>query len=120
MLETLTEARLRMWQNTMKRNALEAPKLFPLPPTEAAFKENALRGHLAVVIWRECLEADPPLHSQTDHGWHYSDDGRAVLMPTVVPDNTPLAPDSLLKVVKRGCRSDRPCAKRRCTCRVHA
>lgn len=117
--ENLTAARVKVWQNKMKRNALEPPKLCSLPPTEAAFRENALRGHLAVVVWRESLKADPPALSPTDHGWHHSTEGSTILFPTVVPPDTPLAPADLLKLVKCNCSSERSCATRRCGCRAN-
>lgn len=44
---SLTEARVKVWQNKMKMNSLEPPKLCSLPPTEAAFTQNPLRDHLA-------------------------------------------------------------------------
>ena len=35
-----------------------------LPPTEAAFRESALRAQMAVAIWRDCLKRDPLLCTQ--------------------------------------------------------
>ena len=37
-------------------------------PTETAFRENALRGNLAVAIWRDCLETDLPALDPTENG----------------------------------------------------
>ena len=31
-----------------------------LPPTETAFRENVLHGHLAVAIWWDCFKTDSP------------------------------------------------------------
>lgn len=114
--DSLDSARVKMWQNKMRRNALDPPKLCSLPPTEIAFRENALRAHLAVVTWRDCLNTDAPVLDPTEHGW-YHPEGSTMLLPTVVPPGTPLAPDDLLKVIKCGCCSDKPCATKRCSCK---
>ena len=112
-------ARVKVWQNKMKRNVLQTPKLCSLPPTDAAFRENALRGHLAVVTWRDCLKIDPPALVPTDHGWYHSD-GSTMLFPTIVPQGIPLAPADLLKLIKCGCSSDKPCSSKRCSCKTNA
>lgn len=114
--ESLSEARVKVWQNKMKRKVLEPPKLCSLPPTETAFRENALRAHLAVCVMLSCLENDPPSLDPTKHGW-YRPEGSTVLHPVVVPPHTPLAPSDLLKFIRCGCASDKPCASRRCTCK---
>ena len=64
----------------MRRNALEPSKLCSLPPTETAFRENALSSHLAVAIWRDCLKTDPPTLDPTEHGW-YHPEGSTALSP---------------------------------------
>ena len=38
------------------------------------------------------------------------------LAPTTVPDNGPLAPDEILKVIKCSCDSATPCKSKRCAC----
>ena len=38
------------------------------------------------------------------------------LTPTTVPDNVPLAPDDILKLIKYSCHSATPCNSRRCGC----
>lgn len=115
---SLNVARVKVWQNKMKRNALQPPKLCSLPPTDAAFRENALRGHLAVATWRDCLKRDPPSLAPTEHGW-YHPDGSTMLFPTIVPQNTPLAPADLLKLIKCGCSSDKSCSSKRCSCKAN-
>ena len=61
---SLNVARIQVWKNKKKRNSLEPPKLCSLPPTEAAFRENALRAHMALAIWLDCLKRDPPYCAQ--------------------------------------------------------
>ena len=115
---SLNEARFLVWKNKMKRNSIESPKLCSLPPTEAAFSENVLRAHIAVAIWRDCLTRDPPTLNPTEHGW-YHPEGSAMLLPTIVPQGTPLAPADLLKLIKCGCCSNNPCSSKRCSCRAN-
>jgi len=38
------------------------------------------------------------------------------LAPVMLPPNTALAPDGLLKIVKCECKKNRPCHTRRCSC----
>lgn len=116
--ESLNEARVKSWQNKMRRNALDPPKLCSLPPTETAFRENVLRAHLAATVWHDCLKSDAPVLDPTKHGW-YRPEGNTFLLPTVVPPNTLLAPTDLLKLIKCGCSSDKPCATKRCNCKAN-
>jgi hypothetical protein len=115
---SLNMARVQVWKNKMKRNSIEPPKLCSLPPTEAAFRENVLRAHMAVAVWRDCLKRDPPALHPTDHGW-YHPEGSTMLFPTIVPQATPLAPADLLKLIKCGCCSDNPCSSKRCSCKAN-
>ena len=88
------------------------------PPTETAFRENALHGHLAVAIWRDCLKTDPPALDPTKHGW-YHPEGSAALSPTIVPSDSPQAPAELLKLLKYGCSIEPPCPTKRCSCKAN-
>lgn len=116
--DSLNMARVQVWKNRMKRNTLEPPKLCSLPPTDAAFKANVLRAHLAVAIWRDCLKRDPLNLAPTDHGW-YHPDGSTMLFPIIVPQDTPLAPTDLLKLIKCGCSSENSCTSKRCSCKAN-
>lgn len=113
---TLTDARVEAWKAKMRRSTLEPPKLCSLPPTSAAFCQNALRAHYQLVVWRNALEPNPPSLDPTDHGWSHLE-GSTKLMPTIIPHNTPLAPKELLKVIKCGCDTSTPCATKRCGCK---
>ena len=52
------------------------------PPTETAFRGNALRGNLAVATWRDYRKTDPPALDSTENGW-YRPEGRATVSPTI-------------------------------------
>ena len=116
--ESLNAARVKVWNNKMRRNALEPPKLCCLPPTQSAFRENALRSHLAAAVMLDCLKTDAPTLNPKDHGW-YSPEGSAMLVPTILPPDTPLAPAELLKLIKCSCSAEKLCATKRCSCMGH-
>ena len=86
------------------------------PPTKTSFRENAQRGHLAVAIWWDCLETDPPALDPTDNEWYHLE-GSAALSPNIVPSDSPLAPAELLKLLKCGCSIETLCATERCSCK---
>ena len=88
------------------------------PPTETAFRENALRGNLAVAIWRDCLETDSPALDPTENGW-YHPEGSATLSPNIVRSDSPLVPAKLRMLLKCGCSIETPCATARCSCKTN-
>ena len=87
--ETMTEARVESWTVKMRRNTLEPP--------------NVICTFL-LAVWRRALQPNPPCLNPTDHGWSQLDDS-TTLISTVVPLDTPLDPEELIKVLKCGCRS---------------
>ena len=48
--------------------------------------------------------------------WMDQTDGCTSLTPKTVPDNVPLTPDDLLKMIKCSCDSATPCNSMRCGC----
>ena len=99
---SLTDARQKIWSRKVSRSIGSAPKLQSLPPTNEAFAENVARAHLQVAIWKQALELNPPNVDHLTHGWTRHD-GSTSLTPTTVPDNVPLAPDDILKIIKCSC-----------------
>ena len=112
---SLTDARQKIWSRKVSRSIGAAPKLQSLPPTNEAFTENVARAHLQVATWKQALELNPPNVDPLTHGWTRHD-GSTSLTPTTVPDNVPLAPDDILKMIKCSCDSATPCNSRRCGC----
>ena len=111
----INEARVRSWERKMSRNVLEPPKLRSLPPTKEAFYQNVLHVHFAAAVMKGSLQPDPPSLSPLDHGWYTMPDCE-MLLPRVTADDTVMAPDALLKLVKCGCKSAEPCATKQCRC----
>ena len=73
--------------------------LCALSSIDAAFRQNVLRAHLAVAVWRDCLKNDALVLAPADHSW-YSPEGNSFLLPVAVPVGIPLALAEILKVLK--------------------
>ena len=76
--------------------------------TETTFRENTLRGNLAVAIWRDCLKTDPPALELTENWW-YHPEGSPAVSPTIVTSDSSLAPAKLFKLLKCGCSIETSC-----------
>ena len=112
---SLTDAHQKIWSRKVSLSIDAAPKLQSMPPTNEAFTENVARAHLQVAIWKQALELNLPNVDPLTHEWTRHD-GSKSLTPTTVPDNVPLAPDDILKMIKCSCNSATPCNSRRCGC----
>lgn len=106
------DGRYEVWMRKI-RNVTSAPKLQSLPPTSEALAQNVARAHIQVAVWKNSLDPNPPDLDPLAHGWYMND---GCLAPVMLPSNTALAPDALLKMVKCECKKDKPCHTRRCSC----
>lgn len=114
---SMTECRQQLWaEKTGKSTA--APKLCSLPPTTEAFEQNVYRAHFQVSQWYSALSGDPPHLSVFNYGWEV-DDANKCLIPRNVAEGVPYAPEKILKLVKCGCISQRPCKGTNCGCTGH-
>jgi len=108
----MTECRQQLWaQKTGKSTA--APKLCGLPPTTEAFEQNVYRAHFQVAQWYSALSGDPPPLNAVDYGWE-ADGANKCLIPRNMAEGVPCAPEQILKLVKCGCVSERPCKGANC------
>lgn len=112
---SLTDARQKIWSQKVSRSIGAAPKLHSLPPTNEAFRENVARAHLQVAVWKNAIDRHPPNMDPLVHGWKRCD-GLPSMAPTTVPDNVPVAPDDILKMIKCSCESATACKSKRCGC----
>ena len=71
-----------------------------LPPTQGAMHEHIRRAHLQCSMWQQVLTACPSILEPTKLGWSQE---RAVEELTPVLTRVPLAPKSVLEMVKCGC-----------------
>ena len=109
------DARYSLWMKKVSKNIANAPKLQSLPPTDKALFQNVVWARIQVDIWKNSLKADPP---PTEDGW-YKEEGLNSLAAIMLPPNTPLAPDALLKIIKCSCKGEEPCNTRKCSRCVH-
>ena len=97
---TISDVRFKMWKmKTAKTNIVSAPKLKSLPQANESFQPNVLRAHLQCCFWKHADEGNPPDIEPTMYGWKI-DAINKTLTPTLLPSNTPAAPDSMLQLIK--------------------
>ena len=109
------------WRNATSRaqktgKSTAAPKLCGLLPTAEAFDQNVYRAHLQVAQWYSALSRDPAPLNAVDYGWE-ADEANKCLIPS--RNMAEWAPEQILKLVKCGCISERPCKGANCCCMGH-
>ena len=92
-----------------------APELKSLPPTTDAFELHVYRAHYQAAIWRASLEPNPPELDPVLYGWS-RDQTSNMLVPEPLPPDVSPAPLDVLKMIRCGCSSTRPCSTMRCSC----
>ncbi len=97
-----------MWASKVGRSVAGAPKFASLPLTNEVFQENVSRAHLQIAVWRNALAPDPPALDPTVNGWSW-ENGSNSYSPKSVPDDIPLAPVELLKLIKCSCVRELSC-----------
>ena len=85
-----------------------APELKTVPPTSETFKENVLRAHFQVAVWKSAPEPDPPSLDPKEYGWVH-DEATKTLTPRTLPSDVALAPSEVLELLRCGCSTDEPC-----------
>ena len=113
--KNMTAVRFEIWSQKMAHKRITAaPSLKTLPPTTEAFEEHVIRAHVQAAIWRSALETDPPAFEH-NRGWT-TDGSSNGLVPVPLPPDVRPAPDDVLKMIRCGCSSARPCDTSRCSC----
>ena len=82
-----------------------------LPPTQGAMHEHIRRAHIQCNVWQQVLIARPSVLEPTTLGWSQKT-GVGELMPVLT--RVPLAPESVLEMVKCGCAKS--LCSGRCSC----
>jgi len=113
----MTECRQQLWTQKIEKSTA-APKLCFLPPTTEAFEQNVYRAHFQVAQWYSAMSGDPPPLNAVDYGWE-ADEANKCLIPRNMAEGVPYAPEQILKLVKCGCVSERPCKWANCGCMGH-
>lgn len=114
---SITECRQQVWTQKTGRSTA-APKLCGLPPTTEAFLQNVNRAHFQVAQWYSALSGDPPPLNAVEYGWE-ADHTNKCLIPRNMSEGVAYAPEQILKLVKCGCVSSRPCKGSNCGCLGH-
>ena len=104
-----------MVKKNEEKNITAAPELKTVPPTTEAFRENVLRAHIQIAIWKSAHDPDPPSLDPTEYGW-VRDEATKTLTPRTLPLDVALAPSNILELIRYGCSTDEPCGTQRCGC----
>ena len=105
-----------IWKNKTDGAKLSAkpPMLRSLPPTDAALELNIKRAHFAATMWKNCISGRPPQMDPCQFGWEMDED-QQILLPTMLPNGTKIAPETVLKITKCKCSSTH-CITNQCSC----
>ena len=108
--------RFDVWSSKMaKKICTLAPKLKSLPPSTDAFKQHVYLTHFQAAPWRTVLDADPPVCDHPHHGRSHDQTSNILLPVPFPPDGSP-AQTEVLKMIRCGCSSARPCSTNRFSC----
>ena len=110
----MSAVRYSIWQSKMG-NKKSAPDLKSLPPTSDAFEEHVHRAHYQAAVWRASMYAEPPTLDPSQYGWS-RENVTNVLIPVPLSLDVSPAPLDVLKMIRCGCTSARPCSTNRCSC----
>ena len=91
----------------------DTPKIKSLPPTDTSAIQHVKRARHQVMIWRAADRAYPPSTDLSKFGWRIVDD-----IPVPDYSQSSVAPPAVLKLVACGCKSDAPCSRGNCSCRL--
>ena len=112
-VEDMSQLRVDLWSKKMgKKNITAAPHLKSLPPSSEAFRENVLRAHVQIAVWKSAACPDPPAFEATEYGWS-RDESTKTLRPITIPSNVALAPPEVLELLRCGCSTGEPCSSQR-------
>jgi hypothetical protein len=112
--ESISETRLQVWATKLGNGT--SSKLCCLPPTNEAFAENVKRAHYQTSVWRSLEQSNPPELDPEDFGWRKEVETKS-LKPVTLPENTALAPEFILKLIRCGCQRIMPCSTQMCRCK---
>ena len=112
---TMSDKRYLMWIKKMRRKVI-APKLRSLPPTSEAFELHLLRAQYQCLLWKSCMNSDPPNIDPCNFGWKRDSISKS-LQPIMLPPSTHAAPKDVLQTMACNCKSSEPCEKGNCSCK---
>ena len=104
----MSEARNMSWVAKEGKGSTSTPHLNNIPPTTEAFIENDKQAHIHACVWKHSLHSAPPLIDPLNHGF-IRDTSTKSLLPRALPEDVPLAPEDILKLIRCSCETDIPC-----------
>ena len=116
MSESMSETCWRVWASKTGRTSAIPPKLCSLPPTSEAFKENVKRAHHKAILWRSLEDSNLPELDVEIYGWVKNSELKT-LQPVLLPINVELAPETVMRMIRCGCKSEIPCRTLSCSCK---
>ena len=81
-----------------------------------AFEENVKRAHLQAIVWRSLEDSSLPELDVEKYGW-VKDSKLKTLQPVLLPTNVELAPETVMRLIRCGCKSVNPCRTLSCSCK---
>ena len=99
---------LRWWRFCKKQAGAEG-----LPPTQSALHCAIQQTHYLSIVWENGVMPNPILPNPLEYDWYMQDQKFVPVMNSMPP-----APESIIHLVKCGCRSSK-CATKCCTCVAH-
>ena len=112
----MTKCSQKLWAHKIGAQGAYSTKVESLPPTKAAFRQNVLRAHMQVCIWKSALMPNPPDLNPTDYGWVKDKENKSIV-PVTLPTGISAAPENALKLVRCECAIEEPCNNNRCSCK---
>ena len=111
----MSEARKMSWAAKVGKGSTSTPHLNNIIPTTEAFIENVKRAHIQACVWKHALHSAPLLIDPLNHGL-IRDTSTKSLLPRALPEDVPLAPENILKLIGCSWETDTSCKAMRCRC----
>ena len=65
----MSQIQVDLWSKRMgKKNITAAPPLKSMAPTMEPFRENVLRAHVQISMWKSVTQPDPPSFDPAEYG----------------------------------------------------
>ena len=91
--------------------SIHQSELNRLPPTNKEFRQMLMYSHLTALQWKFLHLRSAEWPDPNEYGWKW--DETKEIFESVITTNPP-APDSIIELISRGCRTD--CQTDRCQC----
>ena len=104
----MSEARKMSCAAKVGKGSISTQHFNNFPPTTETFIENVKRAHIQACVRKHALHSAPPLIDPLHNGF-IRDTSTKSLLPRSLPDDIPLVPDNILKLIRCSCETDTPC-----------